>query len=152
MADKNKDDFRKKVLKMIDEFSEGFDLKLFTKLTLKSNTHELCKSHVEVHGIDISGKIMINSILQDFPDDVVEKVIKSAVYMLAQDYEDKCSKVTSVKVGSADLSAGGIKSSTMATLPAEIKYRLNVSHQEYLKIVEDYDAAIKQINDELKKR
>ena len=55
-------------------------------------------------------------------------------------------------VGSADLSAGGIKSSTMATLPAEIKYRLNVSHQEYLKIVEDYDAAIKQINEELKKR
>jgi hypothetical protein len=95
---------------------------------------------------------MINSILQDFSDDVIEKVIKSAVYMLAQDYEDKCSKVIGIKVGTADLSAGEIKSSTMATLPAEIKYRLNVSRQEYLKIVEDYDAAIKQINEELKKR
>lgn len=152
MADKNKDAFRKKVLKMIDEYSEGFNLKLITTLTIKSNTRELCKSHVEVHGIDISGKIMINSILQDFSDDVVEKVIKCAVYMLAQDYEDKCSKVTDIKVGVADLSAKKIESSTIGILPAEIKYRLDISRQEYLKIVKDYDAAFKQINDELKKR
>ena len=151
IADKMKEAFREKVLKIIDEMKKEFDLKLYTTLTIKSNTRELCKAHAEVHGIDISGKIMINSILQDFSDDVVEKVIKSSVYMLAQDYEDKCSKVTSVKVGSADLSAGEIKSSTMATLPAEIKFRLNVSRQEYLKIDEDYAAAIKQINEELKK-
>lgn len=151
MADKMKEAFREKVLKIIDEMKKEFDLKLYTTLTIKSNTRELCKAHAEVHGIDISGKIMLCAILQEFSDDILDKVIRYAVYMLAVDCEDKCSRIKGIKACLVAYPDTEVKSTYTADAPEGLKYCLNVTHQEYLRIVDEYNAAIKQINEELKK-
>ena len=151
MTDITKEAFREKATKLIDKVKKEFGITIHTKLTIKSRSKELCKGRAEVSGIVFTGNIMLCDVLIGFSDEVVEKAIRYAVYMMAIDYENKCSEIKGVSMKTADFPDGKEKDSVLMEVPAELKFQLNVSHQEYMKIVDDFNSAIKQINGELSK-
>lgn len=83
------------------------------------------------------------------PDDVIEKIVRCTVYMLALDYENKWSEINSITVGTGkypDMDSFETKS---ATVSKEEKYRILYPYNEINLIKADYEKAIKQYIDEM---
>ena len=147
MTDISKEHFREKSLKLIDKYKEEFGVNISTKLTIKANSSDICKTHADVHGIEITGIIMINAVLMNVSDEDLEKAIRYAVYMMAVDYEEKCSNLAGFSAKIVSFPDSEVKSSAPLDTPEEAKFTLNVSHQEYLKIVDGINEVIKHINE-----
>lgn len=149
---KTKEAFRKKVNKMIDKYREEFNLPFLISLRLQTKTKKLNDCNVELHGIVFEGHLSIAVILQYFPDELVEKIIRCTVYMIACEYEDLFSKIKGLTVGALSFPDGEIESVKYSDIPEEAKYRISVEYSEIQKIKSDYNLAVKQVLDEMKRQ
>ena len=146
---KNNEAFRKKVKKLIDKYQKEFDLPFVTTLQIRKQTQKLNDCRVQLHGIVYEGKVLLAPPLQYMPDDVIEKIVRCTVYMLALDYENKWSEINSITVGTGkypDMDSFETKS---ATVSKEEKYRILYPYNEINLIKADYEKAIKQYIDEM---
>lgn len=148
---KAKEAFRKKVNKMIDKYKKEFNLPLMIKLRLQNKTEKLNNCSVELHGLVFDSNLSIISILQYFPDELVEKIIRCTVYMIACQYEELCSQIKGISTGMFKFPDGEIESNTYE-VSEEAKYRISVPYSEIEKIKADYEAACYQFREDLKKR
>lgn len=148
---KTKKVFRKKVDIMIDKYKKEFDIKLMINLRLQNKTKKLNDYNVQVQGIEIYGNLSVSSILQYFPDELVETIIRGSVYMIACKYEELCSQIKGVSVGVFQFPDEEIKNGTYQ-IQEEAKYHISVPYSEIEKIMADYKAACNQLFEDLKKR
>ena len=128
-----------------------FDLTLFIKLRLQNKTKKVNDYNVQIQGIEFNGNLSIISILQYFPDELVEKIIRCTVYMIACQYEELYSQVKGMSVGTFKFPDGESESKTYK-IPEEEKYRISVPYSEIEKIKADYEAACNQFLEDLDKR
>lgn len=149
---KEKEAFRKKVSKMIDKYKEEFNLPFMIKLRIQAKTKKLNDSSVESHGIVFEGNLSIAAILQYFSDELVEKIIRCTVYMIACEYEERSFEVKGVSAGTRSFPGGKIESSEHFEVPEEVKYSISLEYSEIQKIKSDYESAVKEIIDGMKKQ
>ncbi len=149
---KAKEAFRKKVSEMIDKYKEEFNLPFIIRLRLQAKTKKLNDSSVERHGIVFEGNLSIAAILQYFPDELVEKIIRCTVYMIACEYEERSFEIKSLSVGTRSFPDGNIESSEHFEVPEEAKYSISLEYSEIQKIKSDYESAVKQILDGMKRQ
>lgn len=147
---KTKEAFRKKVNEMIDKYKKEFDLTLFIKLRLQNKTKKVNDYNVQIQGIEFNGNLSIISILQYFPDELVEKIIRCTVYMIACQYQELYSQVKGMSVGTFKFPDEEIESKTYK-ISEEEKYRIPVPYSEIEKIKTDYEAACNQFFEDLDK-
>lgn len=81
--------FRDKVDKLIDKYKEEFKLKNSFKLRMLSKMNRMFESGVEIHGIETVASVSISSILQYVSEDLLEKIVRCAVYSVAVECEEK---------------------------------------------------------------
>lgn len=146
---KNNEAFCKKVKKLIDKYQKDFDLPFVTTLQIRKQTKKLNDCRVELHVIVFEGKVLLAPLLQYMPEDVIEKIVRCTVYMLALDYENKWSEINSITVGTGkylDMDSFETKS---ATVSKEKKYRIQYPYNEINLIKADYEKTIKQYIDEM---
>ncbi|MDD2978775.1 MAG: hypothetical protein PHN80_02265 [Hespellia sp.] len=147
-----KEAFRKKVSKMIDKYKEEFNLPFIIKLRLQTKTKKLNDCNVECHGIVFEGNLLIAAFLQYFPDELVEKIIRCTVYMMACEYEERTFELKSLTIGTLSFPDGKIESSEHFDLPEDAKYSISLEYSEIQKIKSDYELAVKQIVDGMKRK
>lgn len=148
---KNTEAFRKKVKAMIDEYQKDFDLPFVTTLQLRKQTKKLNDCRIEVKGIIFEGKMLLAPPLQYMPDDVVRKIVRCTVYMLALEYETKWSEIQSMTVGTGRYPDMGSFKNQSAPIPKEDRYRILYPYNEINLIKADYEKAVKQYIDEMNK-
>lgn len=155
IADKQKkctEAFRKKVKKMIDKCRKDFDLPIDIDLQLRVNTKKLCDGHVDVHGIVFDGKMLLASNLQYFSDDIVGKIVRYAVFVVACDYESKWSRINSVDVSIGKMSTEfEPEREEHYAIPQKEKYRITMSPDEVKGIRSDLEKAFDQFQKVMKK-
>ena len=148
---KNNEAFRKKVKKLIDKYQKDFDLPFITTLQIRKQTKKLNDGRVELHGIVFEGKMLLAPPLQYMSDDVIKKIVRCTVYMLAVDYETKWSEINSITVGTGRYPDMDSFKTESAPVPKEEKYRILYPYNEINLIKADYEKAVKQYIDEMKK-
>ena len=146
---KNKEAFRKKVKKLIDKYQKDFDLPFVTTLQIRQQTKKLNDCRVELHGIVFEGKMLLAPPLQYMSDDVIKKIVRCTVYILAVDYETKWSKINSITVGTGKYPYMNSFKTESAPVAKEEKYRIQYPYNEINLIKADYEKAIKQYIDEM---
>ena len=146
---KNNEAFRKKVKKLIDKYQKDFDLPFVATLQIRKQTKKLNDCRVELHGIVFEGKVFLAPLLQYMPDDVIEKIVRCTVYMLALDYENKWSEINSITVGTGEYLDMDSFETKSATVSKEKKYRIQYPYNEINLIKADYEKTIKQYIDEM---
>lgn len=149
---KAKEVFRKKVEKMIDKYRKEFDLPFIIRLRLQNETKKLNDCNVDLHGIVFTGHLSIVSILQYSPDELVEKIIRCTVFMIACQYEERCSQIKGMTTSVFMFPDGEIENSTYFEIPEDTKYRISVPYSKIEKINTDYEAACNQFLENLDKR
>ena len=147
-----KEAFRKKVSKMIDKYREEFNLPFIIKLRLQTKTKKINDCNVECHGIVFEGNLLIAAFLQYFPDELVEKIIRCTVYMMACEYEERTFELKSLTIGTLSFPDGKIESSEHFDVPEDAKYSISLEYSEIQKIKSDYELAVKQIVDGMKRK
>lgn len=138
------ENFRKKVKKLIDDYSDEFKLNFVTKLRLQVKTKKLNEGKVELHGILFEGNLALMSATQFIPDEVVEKIVRYTVYTMACQYEQIWSEIKGFKVGSFKFPDIGDVTETHYGVEESGKYHITMPYEEIQKIQEDYKEAVKQ--------
>ncbi len=154
LADKQKkykEAFRKKTKKKINKYLKEFDLPFLVDLQLRNQTKKLNDCHVDVHGIVIEGKMLLVSVLQFVSDEIVDKIVRCTVYMLACDYENVSNNMKSITVA-VNKFPEEIEniSETHYEVPKEMKYEITIPYDEIKKIQANYEEAVKQFVSEMK--
>lgn len=126
---KAREKFRKKVDGLIDDYKKEFQLNFMINLRIDPKLRQMFNSSVEIHGIEFSGKISISSILQYMPEDVVDNVVRCAVYTAAVEYENRWSKLNAAESD---------------------KYQITMQYSEIKKIQTDYSTAEQDIMKEMR--
>lgn len=148
---KSKEVFRKKVNKMIDKYRKEFDLPFMIDLRIQSKTQKINDCNGEFHGWVYESNLMIISILQYFPDELVEKIIRYTVYLIACQYEESYSKIKYMSVGALEFPDGEESIKQQYEVPEEAKYHVSVPYSKIKKMETDYKAACNQFSGDLKK-
>lgn len=149
---KAKEVFRKKVKKMIDKYKEEFDLPLMIDLRLQMRTKKLNDCNVELYGIFFKGNLSIAAGLQYYPDELIEKIIRCTIYALACKYERRFSSIKNMTTNTFSIPDGQMKSCEYYEVPEDAKYRVLLEADEAQRIISDYEAAIKQILNDMEKQ
>lgn len=136
--------FRKKVKKLIDEYSEEFKLNFVTNLRLQVKTRKLNEGKVELHGILFNGNLSLMSATQFIPEEVVEKIVRYTIYAMACQYEQLWSDIKGFKVGAFKLPDIQEVTETHYGVDESGKYHITMPYEEIQKIQEDYKEAVKQ--------
>lgn len=148
---KAKEVFRNKAKQMIDKYREEFKLPFLINLRIQTKTKKFNDCSVELHGIVFEGHLSLVFFLQYFSDELLEKIIRCTVFIMACEYEQRFSELDVVTTNVFNISDGGIKRINCTKIPKEAKYRITLEYSEIEKIKADYDAAYKQILDDMKK-
>lgn len=148
---KAKDIFRKKVKKLIVKYSVEFSIPFIIDLRFMAKPKYICNGEAEVHGIQFNGRVSICAALQFCPDDLVEKIIRYAVCIVAIKYEELCSNIKGFGVGSYDIMTGEKKIVGSINLP-ESKYSITLNPKVLNQIQNDYDLAFEQFGKEMEKQ
>ena len=148
---KYKEKFRKKLHKQIEEYADEFKLPFIIDLQLRNKTKKLNDSHVEVYGISFEGKMQLAAVLQYLPEDIVDGIVRFSVYDMAIDFENVCSRITGVKVGTFQYPDVENAKEEHYGKPDEAKYQISMPHDQIKKIQADYQNAVKQFMAEMEK-
>ena len=148
---KYKEKLRKKLHKQIKEYADEFKLPFTIDLQLRNKTKKLNDSHVEVYGISFEGKMQLAAVLQYLPEDIVDGIVRFSVYDMAIDFENVCSQITGVKVGSFQYPDVENAKEEHYGKPDEAKYQISMTHDQIKKIQVDYQNAVKQFMAEMEK-
>lgn len=148
---KAKEVFRKRVQEMISIYAKELDIPFSMDLRLLSKSKHLCNGEAEVNGIVFSGRISILTVLQFCPDDIVQKIVRYAVYIVAIRYEELCRNITGFSLYTHDMLIGRDTEVGGVDVP-ESKYSINLTPGEIEQIQTDYDRAFKQFAEEMKKQ
>ena len=144
---KLKEKFRKKTHEQIKRYADEFEIPFLIDLQLRNKTKKLNDFHVDVHGICFEGKMQLVAILQYFPEDVVDKIVRYSVYGVAIDYENVCSRIKGIKVSTFQFpDIENAKEKHYGT-PYEAKYRISMPYDQIKKIQADYEKAVIKFGD-----
>lgn len=149
---KSKEVFRKNVAKLIEKYKKEFNLPFEIKLRLQTKSNKLNDCNVEVHGIVFKGNMSIATLLQYFPDDIVEKIIRCTVYMIACEYEELFGRINGITMGVLEYTDSESEHCYYSEIEEEKKYRISLETSEIQKIKSDYELAVKQLFEEMKKK
>lgn len=147
---KAKEVFRKKVRKLIDKYSVEFNLPFYSKLRIQEKSNKLNICNLEVQGIVFEGIISISAIMQFFSDEIIEKIIKFSVYIIACKYEKLLSELGGVVVCSLNSRDKDAEYTRYEEIPEEKKYKISLENNEVEIIKSEYEFAFKEIIDYLK--
>ena len=148
---KNNEAFRKKVKKLIDKYQKDFDLPFVTTLQIRKQTRKLNDCRIELNGRVFEGKMLLAPPLQYMSDDVIKKIVRYTVYLLAVDYENKWSEIKSITVGIGTYPDMDSFKTESAPVPKGDKYRILYPYNEINLMKADYEKAIKRYIDEMNK-
>ena len=143
--------FRKKVIQLIDKYKEELNLNFSIELRLQTKTKKLNNCNVAVHGIMFIGHMTFIAILQYASDDVLEKIVRYTMYDLACQYEQLWSEINEVTMCSFKYPDGEGFTAYSSEIPQEAKYQITISYSELQNIQSEYDEAVKQFCDYMKK-
>lgn len=149
---KAKEVFRKKVNKIIKKCKEKFKLPFVIYLRIPSKPKKLIEYNLESHGIIFEGNISISVIFQYFSEELIEKIIRYLVYMIACEYERKVGLAKDVMFICSEYPDGEIKNVICCDELEEGKYHVVLGNNEIQEIKSDYELAIKQISSDMKNR
>ncbi len=148
---KYKETFRTKIKDRIKEYRKEFDLPFTIDLQVRNKTNKLNDCHVDVHGTQFEGKMQLWSILQFVSYEIVDKIVRCTVYMMALDYEDITSKIKGVTSSSLRISTEiKLVSKETYEVPEKLKYHIPLPQDDIKKIQADYEKAAKQFHAEIK--
>lgn len=148
---KAKEMFRKRVQEMIRIYAKDLDIPFRIDLRFLSKPKHICNGEAEVNGMLFSGRINILTVLQFCPDDIVKKIVRYAVYMVAVRYEELCCNITGFSLYTHDMLSGRDTEVCSVDVP-ESKYSIGLTPSEIQQIQSDYDKAFKQFIEEMNKQ
>lgn len=148
---KNKEKFRIKLHKQIRKYADDFNIPFYISLQLRAQTKKLNDSHVDLYGISFNGKMQLVSVLQYFPEDIVNKIVRYTVLGVAIDYEKLCRQIIGIRIGGFQYPDVDSAEEEYHNKPDEANYKITMSDDEIKRIQADYDDAVKRFKDAMKK-